>query len=105
MKTNLKKTDLISQANARMGASNFTVLTQTESSIVFQGGKDINWFLFVLLLCLVVVGAIIYYVVSKNSQVIVNWSQTNGALEVTASGNTKKAQAVASSFLNSLPKA
>lgn len=105
MKTNLKKTDVISHANAQMGASNYTILTQTEGSIVFQGRKDINWVLFVFLLLCVLVGAIVYYVVSKNSQIVVNWAQTNGTLEVSASGNTKKAQAVASSFLNSLPKA
>lgn len=104
MKTSLNKAEIVARVTSYFGAANYTVLTQTESSIVVQNGKDINWPLFIfLLICVTLVGGIIYWVVAKTRQVVVNFTPTNDHLEVTATGNTKKAQAEATAFLNSLP--
>lgn len=106
MRTKLTKADLISRATTHFGASNYTILTQTESSIIVQDGKDINWPLFIfLLICITLIGAIIYWVVVKTNQIVINFTPVNGYLEVIATGNTTKAQAQALAFMNSLPSA
>jgi plastocyanin domain-containing protein len=106
MKTKLTKADLVSRVTTHFGATNYTILTQTESSIVVQNGKDINWPLFIfLLLCITLIGGIIYWAVAKTRQIVVNFTAADGFLEVSATGNTKKAQAHAAAFLTSLPSA
>ena len=103
MITSLPKKDIFTRANAQLGAANYNIVSQTETSIVYNGGKAINWVVFVLLLCLVLIGAIIYYLIAKEHQVVLNIMPVNGNIEVTGSGNTTKAQQVVNTFIASLP--
>ena len=104
MKTKIEKADLITRVTSHFSAANYTIQTQTESSIVLQGGKDINWPLMILLIfCTGLIGALIYWLVAKTNQVVVNYTASDGYLDIAATGNTNKAQALATSFISSLP--
>jgi len=106
MRTSLSKTEIRTRAHAHFGAANYTIATESDTSIVFNGGKAINWPLFVfLLVCIVMVGAIVYYVVSKQHQAVLNITPADGQFEVTGTGNTSKAQQVVNGFISSLPAA
>jgi hypothetical protein len=59
----------------------------------------------VLLVCVVLVGAVVYYVIAKEHQIVINIMPVDGRFEVTATGNTPKAQQIANTFTASLPSA
>lgn len=104
MKTKLAKDEVVAQAVGHFSADNYNIQSQTENSIIFRDGKDINWVLFIFLfICVIALGAIIYWVVAKEHQVILQFRTINDYLEVTAIGNSKKSQSTASAFLSSLP--
>ena len=104
VKTPITKTNLIQRINTYFGSSNYNILSQSENNVILQGGKDIDGCLLVVLLLLLLVGALIYWAMAKAHQVVVNWEYGDGFLTVTATGNTYKAQQLASNFLNSLPQ-
>jgi hypothetical protein len=105
MRTSLSKADIRTRATAHFGAANYTIATESDSSMVFNGGKAINWVLFVFLLLCIIVGGIIYYVISKQHQAVLNISPANGQFDVSGTGNTNKAQKVVNGFIASLPPA
>lgn len=103
IQTPVTKSNLIQRINTYFGSSNYTIFSQSENNVVLQGGKDIDGCLFVVLLLLLLVGALIYWVMAKSHQIVVNWENGDGFLTVTATGNSRKAQIAAMNFLNSLP--
>lgn len=105
MRTSLSKAEIRTRATAHFSAANYTIATESDTSMVFNGGKAISWVLFIFLLLCIIVGAIIYYVVSKQHQAVLNISPANGQFDVTGTGNTAKAQKVVSGFIASLPAA
>jgi len=105
MRTSLSKADIRTRASSHFAAANYTIATESDTSIVFNGGKAINWVLFVFLLLCILIGGIIYYVVSKQHQAVLSIAPADGQFEVTGTGNTNKAQQVINGFIASLPAA
>jgi hypothetical protein len=103
IKTSISRATLIQRINTYFGATNYTILSQSENTVVLQDGKDIDGCLLVFLIFLFAIGALIYYLAAKSHQVVINWENGDDFLTVTATGNTHKAQAQASTFLDSLP--
>jgi ssDNA-binding Zn-finger/Zn-ribbon topoisomerase 1 len=104
MNTNITKTNLIQLITTKLGGDNYTVVIQTEHTVVLQDGKDIDWFVFTILLLLFFVGGFIYWAGAKSHQIVVNIENSKDGLEVIATGNTRKAQIQASDLLSYLPQ-
>lgn len=103
MKTKLTKDEVAPKAIEYFSARNYNIASQTENSIVFQDGKKINWALFLFLfICVLGLGALVYWIVVKEHQVVLQFKSVDDYLIVTATGNSNKSQSTASEFL-SLP--
>jgi len=105
MKTSLPRNEIFSRALTQFGAAHYNVQSQSETSIILNNGKDINWILFVVFFCLAGIGAIIYWAIAKQHQIAINIMPVDGRFEITGTGNTAKAQQTLNTFLSSLPSA
>jgi hypothetical protein len=72
--------------------------------LVFEDGKDLNTALLVLGILFLLIGAVLYYLLSKRHTVTVTLNETDKGVEVTCGTNSSKAMQVANDFLQSLPK-
>ena len=103
VKTAISRAELIQRITTHFSARGYTILSQSENTVVMQDGKDIDGCLLVFFLLLLAVGALIYYLAARSHQVVVTLEKTDNFIVVNAVGNTLKSQDDASNFLGSLP--
>jgi hypothetical protein len=103
VKTAISRAELMQRITTHFSARGYTILSQSENTVVVQDGKDIDGCLLVFFLLLLAVGALIYYLAARSRQVVVTLEKTDNFIVVNAVGNTLKSQDDASNFLGSLP--
>jgi hypothetical protein len=101
--TSMDRQELIARAVPFFTAKKYAVQTQTDYLIAFQSqDRDVNWIIFVVLCCLGLIGAVIYYYwFSQQHQVTVSISGFTD-VKITAIGNTETAKKDAAEFMQSL---
>jgi len=116
MRTSLNINEVDDRATQLFSAQGYTKLRSgvSEYELTYLNGKNINWFLMVIVAGLLLIfgnilwalgGVILVYLISGNNEVLVIIREETSAVEVTASGNSSQAQAAANSFLLQLPQA
>jgi hypothetical protein len=101
--TSMNRQELIGRAIPFFTAKSYAVQTQTDYLIAFQSqNRDVNWFIFVILCCLGIIGAAIYYFwFTHQHQVTISLSGATD-VKVTAIGNTEHAKKDAAEFMLSI---
>jgi len=104
----LGKDDVSQRAIEFMSNKDYKLISQTESSITFEDGKDFNKWIMILLVLFLLLGAIIYYLLAKRHNVTVTVNRATvrdyvGA-QVECSTNSSKSLRDSHDFLRSLPK-
>jgi hypothetical protein len=96
----MNRSELISRAITFFTTKNYKTQTQTDYVVVFESeSREVNWVIFLVLCCLGIIGAAIYYYFfCPKHQVTVSLS---GEMEVkvTAIGNTEQAKKDAADFM------
>jgi len=100
----LSKESVAQRAVQYMTARGYRLISRTESVLVFEDGKDLNVVILILGILFLLLGAIIYYLVSTKHTITVTISQTDKGTEVQCTTNTTGAMQIANDFLQSLPK-
>ncbi len=105
VKTSLSPTDVKQRATEALTPQGYTIRTTSETQVVYEDGRDVNWIVFVLLLLCIIVGAIIYYFLAcKKHEIIVSIRPDGTGSEVNVTSTTSKSSNDGNSFLNTLPK-
>jgi hypothetical protein len=101
--TSMDLNELFGRAIPFFAAKNYAVQTQTDYLISFQSqNRDVNWLIFVVLCCLGLIGAVIYYYwFTHQHQVTISLSGATD-VKVTAIGNTEQAKKDAAEFMLSI---
>jgi hypothetical protein len=82
---------------------NYQVISTTESSISFEDGKDMSTGLLILDSLFLLIGAILYYLLSKRHMITVTYSELpDGTTSVNCSTNSSKTLKDAQDFLQTL---
>ena len=102
-RTSLSKEAVTRRAAEHMAANNYKLVSETETIIVFEDGKDTKTWALVLLILFLLVGAIIYYLISKRHTVTVTISEIEGGTDVQCTTNSSKSLLDSNAFLRSLP--
>jgi hypothetical protein len=100
----LTKDECSRRAVQFMSTKNYTMISQTETSISFDDGKDINTGILILGILFLLIGAILYYLLAKKHTLIVTFNEVSGGVNVESSTNTTKSLKDAQDFLMTLPK-
>lgn len=87
-----------------MSSKNYNIISQTETSITFEDGRDYNTIILILGILFLLIGAIIYYLLSKKHTVIMTFSEAPGGVNLESSTNTTRSLKDTQDFLMSLPK-
>ncbi|WAC04712.1 MAG: hypothetical protein OS112_09665 [Methanoregula sp.] len=98
--TTMDQKELFGRAIPFFTAKGYAVQTQTDFLIAFQSqDRDVNWFIFVILCCLGLIGAAIYYYwFTHQHQVTISISGVTD-VKVIAIGNTEQAKKDAAEFM------
>ena len=101
--TAMDRQELFGRAVPFFAAKSYAVQTQTDYLIAFQSqNRDVNWLIFVVLCCLGLIGAVIYYYwFTHQHQVTISLSGATD-VKVTAIGNTEEAKKDAAEFMLSI---
>lgn len=100
--TGLAPKEVRKKAMVQLGAGDYSLISQSEDMLVFEGGKDISMGWMILGLLFLLIGAIIYYLLAKNHKIIVNINELETGSNVECISNTSKSRKDADGFLNSL---
>jgi hypothetical protein len=85
----------------------------SEYELTYQNGKDVNYFLIIMAgifliifihILLALLAVILLYIFSPKNEVMVILREEVSATEVTATGNSLRAQSTADNFLRQLPQ-
>jgi len=87
-----------------MTAKNYTIISQTDTSISFEDGKQINTILLILGILFLLIGAVIYYLLATKHKTTITFNEVPGGVNVETSTNTTQSLRDAQDFLMSLPK-
>jgi hypothetical protein len=115
MRTSLAFNEIEGRATQFFKTQGYTKLKSETSQyeLTYINGKNINWVIMIIVAGLLLVfgdilwalgGVILVYLISGNNEVSIIIRQETST-EVTATGNSTKAQVVASNFLLQLPQA
>jgi len=99
----MNRQELFARAIPFFAAKSYAVQTQTDYLIAFESqNRDVNWLIFVILCCLgLIPAAIYYYWFTHQHQVTVSLSGATD-VKVTAIGNTEQAKKDAAEFMQSI---
>ena len=100
----LSREECSSRAVRFMTAKNYTIISQTDTSISFEDGKEINTILLILGILFLLIGAIIYYLLATKHKITITFNEVSGGVNVENSTNTTQSLRDAQDFLMSLPK-
>jgi hypothetical protein len=98
----LDKSHAIDALNAFFAPKGYMLVSRSDNVYVFQSEKrEINWVVILVLCCLGVIWAIIYYFIfAQKHQVTVSFFEQDGTLKVSATGNTKESREFAAEAAN-----
>jgi hypothetical protein len=103
MRTGLPRDKIIDLASTEFGPAGYRIRSHSETDIVFQDGKDIDWGLaWFLLVFGVVIGLIIYLISVRRRQIIVSFLPLDGQTDVLAAGSSEPVHKFAQNFLKTL---
>jgi hypothetical protein len=101
--TSMDRQELFGRAIPFFAAKSYAVQTQTDYLIAFQSqNRDVNWFIFVVLCCLGLIGAVIYYYWFTHQHEVTISISGAPDVKVTAIGNTEQAKKDATEFMLSI---
>jgi|GEM_PF-5953263 len=90
------------KAVAFFSSLNYNVSSSTDNMLVFSGGKDLNWIIFIILLCLGILLGLVYYLLAKEKTVTLTFKTQKGKTIVNAVGSCEEARKDGQKFLDSL---
>ncbi|MEM3447904.1 MAG: hypothetical protein QXO75_02675 [Nitrososphaerota archaeon] len=85
-------------------AREYSIKTTSDTQIVFSDGRDVNWWVFFILLIFVaIIGAVLYYfLATKTHEVIISLRPSVFGCEIDVASTTSKSSIDANDFLNTL---
>ena len=102
VETSLSKELVTQRAIEHMAAMDYKLVSQTETMLVFEDGKDIKTWLLVLGILFLLLGAILYYILAKTHNITVTVTETDSGRNVQCSTNTQISLLESDSFLSNL---
>ncbi len=98
--TAMERQEFFNRATPFFASKGYSLQTQTDYVMAFlHPDRDVNWIIFLILCCLGIIGAIIYYYwFTHQHQVTISLAGTDH-VKVTAIGNTGKAKKDAAEFM------
>lgn len=100
--TSLSKELVVQKAVQHMTANNYQVISESETMLVFEDGKDIKTSWLVLGVLFFLIGAILYYLLAKKHTITLTINETDSGTEVQSTTNTTEAMRVSNNFLRTL---
>lgn len=83
-----------------MTTNNYNLISQTETTMTFKDGKDINIVLLILGILFLLIGAILYYLLANTHTITVTITETPKGIEVECATNTTEALKTANNYLD-----
>jgi hypothetical protein len=102
VKTNLSPSEVRTKANSYFTSKNYSLVSQTDTQIVYEDGKDVSTLWLILGILFLLIGAIIYYLLAKKHSVTILISGEPPNINVEAISNSKKSLTDGNAFLSSL---
>ena len=87
-----------------MTTKDYKLISQTESSITFENGRNCSTGILIILIIFLLIGAIIYYFLAKKHTITVTFIEAAGGTNVECSTNTTESLKDSQDFLRALPK-
>lgn len=100
--TSLSKEIVAEKAIKHMAAKEYKLINKTDTTLVFEDGKDIDTVILILGIIVFLIGAILYYFLSKRHTITIAMSDTDSGTNVQCTTNTSKSMLESTSFLGSL---
>ncbi|MHA2061629.1 MAG: hypothetical protein ACW963_04985 [Candidatus Sifarchaeia archaeon] len=101
----LRGQEIHQRAMQFFSAKNYKVISTTESSITFEDGKDMSTVLLILGILFLLIGAILYYLLSKRHMITVTYSELqDGTTNVNCSTNSSKTLKDSQDFMQTLAR-
>jgi len=98
----LSKEDVNERAIQFMASNDYKLISRSDNMLSFEDGKDMKTWLLVLGILFLLIGAIIYYLMSKRHSITITISETSDGTKVTSTTNTQKSMLIANEFINTL---
>ena len=97
----ISRQEFFNRATPYFASKGYSLQTQTDYVIAFLSpDRDVNWIIFLVLCCLGIVGALLYYFLfTHQHQVTITLDGNAAQVKVTAIGNTEKAKEDAAAFM------
>jgi len=94
--------EIKSKANAYFASKEYKLVSQTDSQIVYEGGRDVKTSWLVLGILFLLIGALLYYFTAKKHNVTIIISEREVGTNVEVATNTQQSLTDANAFLASL---
>jgi hypothetical protein len=102
IKVNLSREELKKISTNYMSKKGYLVKSISENQIIFTGGKDIDNTILILAFLILLIGGILYYVLSKTHTITINFTDVTTGLQINAVGSTKYSISIAEDFMDNL---
>ena len=100
VKTTKTKQEVISEARTYFGE--YSIVSKTDSVIIFEDGRDFNAMLMILAVLFLFLGAIIYYFMSQKHSIQLTFTESVDGLNVNCLTSTEKALKDSLQFLSTI---
>ena len=100
--TPLSKEIVTQRAVQHMSAKEYYLISKTETTLVFEDGKDIDNVLLFLGILFFLIGALLYYFLAKRHTITMTINETDSGTNVQCTTNTSKSMLESNTFLESL---
>lgn len=98
----LTQAEVKTKANSSFSAKNYNLVSQTDTQLVYEDGRDVKAIWLILGILFLLIGAVLYYFLAKKHTVTVIISETEQGTNVETTTNTQKSLTDANAFLASL---
>ena len=102
VQSNLSLGEVKTKANTYFSSRNYSLVSQTDTQLVYEDGKDVKTIWLILGILFLLIGALLYYFMAKKHTVTVIISELDQGTNVETTTNTKESLTDANAFLASL---
>jgi hypothetical protein len=100
--TRLSREDASTKAIQFMASQNYKVVSKSDTTIVFEDGKDFNTGILILGILFLLIGAILYYLLATKHSITITMSDAETGLNVQCTTSTQKSMLTANQFLQTV---
>ena len=102
VKVSISREEIAKTSTDYLAKNNFILKSRTQNQLVFTGGRDINLVLLVLSFLFLLIGGVLYYLLSKTHTITVSLVETVNGLNVSVNGTTAFSRSIAKNYQDML---